>query len=129
MRVHFTDQGWTDYLHWSRHDPKIHARLNELIEDARRSPFKGIGKPEPLKGDLAGFWSRRVTGEHRLVYTVEGKTGADQRIAIVLCRYHIEDRAVCALGPPGPTRLAGMVERPLFQHRFQDEATDYTEPR
>ena len=82
------DQGWTDYLHWSRHDPKIHARLNELIEDARRSPFKGIGKPEPLKGDLAGFWSRRVTGEHRLVYTVEGKTGADQRIVIVLCRYH-----------------------------------------
>ena len=92
MRVHFTDQGWTDYLHWSRHDPKIHARLNELIEDARRSPFKGIGKPEPLKGDLAGFWSRRVTGEHRLVYTVEGKTGADQRCEAELPR---ADRLVC----------------------------------
>jgi toxin YoeB len=88
LRVHFTDHGWADYLHWSRLDPKTHARINELIEDIRRSPFKGIGKPEPLKGDLTGFWSRRISGEHRLVYTVEGKGPDDQRVIIVLCRYH-----------------------------------------
>ncbi len=63
-------------------------RLNALIEDARRSPFKGLGKPEPLKGDLSGWWSRRITGEHRLVYRVAGEPGEDQRIDIVLCRYH-----------------------------------------
>ena len=88
MRVHFTAQGWADYLHWSREDARTHTRLNELIEAVRRSPFNGIGKPEPLKGDLAGFWSRRITGEHRLVYAVEGQRGGDQRMVIVLCRYH-----------------------------------------
>ena len=88
MRVHFTDDGWDDYLYWARHDRDIHERLNALIEDARRTPFKGIGKPEPLKGDLAGFWSRRITGEHRLVYAVDGTKGKDQRLTIVQCRYH-----------------------------------------
>ncbi|MSP03477.1 MAG: Txe/YoeB family addiction module toxin [Acetobacteraceae bacterium] len=88
MRVHFTDLGWADYLHWSRQNAKTHARLNELIEDIRRSPFQGIGKPEPLKGDLAGFWSRRITGEHRLVYAVEGRPDDEQRVVIAMCRYH-----------------------------------------
>lgn len=87
MRVHFTANGWQDYLFWSRHDPKIHARVNDLIEDTRRSPHTGIGKPEPLKGDLAGFWSRRISREHRLVYTVKGK-GDDRCIIIVMCQYH-----------------------------------------
>jgi len=87
LRVHFTDQGWEEYLHWSRHDADTHARINELIENARRTPFAGIGRPEPLKGELAGFWSRRITREHRLVYAVEGK-GGDQCIIIVQCRYH-----------------------------------------
>jgi toxin YoeB len=87
LRIHFSDDGWDDYLYWSRHDQVIHERLNALIEDARRTPFKGIGKPEPLKGDLSGFWSRRITGEHRLVYAVEGK-GSDQRITIAQCRHH-----------------------------------------
>lgn len=88
MRVHFTDHGWDDYLHWSRHDPKIHARINELIENARRTPFQELGKPEPLKGDLSGFWSRRITGEHRLVYAIEGQSGADQCLIVAICRYH-----------------------------------------
>jgi toxin YoeB len=88
LRVHFTDNGWDDYLYWCRHDPEIHTRLNELIENARRTPFKGLGKPEPLKGDLAGFWSRRITSEHRLVYAVEGKPDVDQCIIIAMCRYH-----------------------------------------
>ena len=88
MRVHFTDHGWEDYLYWLDHDKEAFGRLNELIESARRTPFQGIGKPEPLKGDLAGFWSRRINREHRLVYAVEGKPAVDQRLIIVMCRYH-----------------------------------------
>ena len=87
MKVHFTDHGWDDYLFWCRHDARVHERLNELIENTRRTPFTGIGKPEPLKGDFAGFWSRRLTGEHRLVYTVEGK-GEAQCVIIIACRFH-----------------------------------------
>ena len=87
MKVLFTGEGWDDYLYWSRTAPQTHSRINDLIENVRRTPLNGLGKPEPLKGDLAGFWSRRITGEHRLVYAVEGK-GADQRIIIVQCRYH-----------------------------------------
>ncbi len=88
MKVLFTQDGWDDYRHWSTNDPAILERLNALIEDARRSPFRGIGKPEPLKGALSGWWSRRITGEHRLVYRVEGQQGDDQRIVIAACRYH-----------------------------------------
>jgi toxin YoeB len=87
MRVRFTDRASAQHLYWRDHDPKIHARINTLIDDVRQTPFTGIGKPEPLKGMLAGFWSRRITGEHRLVYAVEGK-GKDQRVTIVQCRYH-----------------------------------------
>ncbi len=87
MRVHFTDHGWEDYLYWSRNDADVHQRLNELIENIRSTPFGGIGKPEPLKGSLKGFWSRRVTQEHRLVYAVEGK-GAGQFVVVIQCRYH-----------------------------------------
>jgi toxin YoeB len=87
LRVHFTDHGWEEYLYWSRNDPETHDRINELIENARRTPFQGIGKPEPLKGDLAGFWSRRITREHRLVYAVEGK-GDTQCIIIAQCSFH-----------------------------------------
>lgn len=88
MKVWFTAEGWDDYLHWTTADPDTHRRINALIEDARRHPFTGMGKPEPLKGPLAGFWSRRITREHRLVYRVGGKSGEDQRIEVVQCRYH-----------------------------------------
>jgi toxin YoeB len=88
VNVHFSDEGWDDYLHWTRTDSDRHRRLNELIEDVRRHPFIGLGKPEALKGDLAGWWSRRISGEHRLVYRVQGRKGEDQRIEIVQCRYH-----------------------------------------
>ncbi len=87
MRLHFTDRGWDDYLHWCRQDPRTHARVNESIENARRTPFAGIGKPEPLKGDLAGYRSRRITGEHRLVYAVQGKPGPDRCLVVATCRY------------------------------------------
>lgn len=88
MKVHFADDGWDDYLHWSRTDMAVHQRLYDLIEDVRRHPFAGLGKPEALKGDLSGWWSRRITGEHRLVYRVQGRKGEDQRVEIVQCRYH-----------------------------------------
>ena len=89
MRVHFTDQGWADYQHWQRTDLDTFAKLNALIEDVRRNLFRGLGKPEPLKGGLKGFWSRRLSGEHRLVYAVEGK-GEGQHVIVALCRYHYE---------------------------------------
>jgi toxin YoeB len=87
VRVHFTDLAWEEYLYCRHHEPEAFMRINDLIEDARKTPFKGLGKPEPLKYSLAGCWSRRVTKQHRLVYAVEG-SGAEQRITVVQCRYH-----------------------------------------
>lgn len=86
MKLLFTPRAWQEYQHWVETDTDVLRRLNELIRDAQRSSCKGIGKPEPLKGDLAGWWSRRITGDHRLVYRVLGKD-ADQRIEIALCRF------------------------------------------
>jgi toxin YoeB len=83
MELVWQTNAWEDYLYWQEQDKKIILRINELIKDAMRSPFKGIGKPEPLKGDLAGFWSRRITDEHRLVYAVK-----DKRLHIIQCRFH-----------------------------------------
>jgi toxin YoeB len=87
VKIHVLEQGWGDYLHWQAADPGLLERINELIGDAARSPFKGVGKPEPLKGDWSGWWSRRIGGEHRLVYRCTG-SGADQRLEIAQCRYH-----------------------------------------
>ncbi len=74
---------WEDYVYWQQNDRKILARINELIRDCQRNPRSGIGKPEPLKHALSGYWSRRINEEHRLVYTVDGKT-----LIIAQCRYH-----------------------------------------
>jgi toxin YoeB len=87
MRLLWTDAAWEDYLHWQSSDPKVLKAVNDLIKDIRRDPFKGLGKPEPLKHALQGWWSRRITGEHRLVYRVSGK-GEAQQIEIAACRYH-----------------------------------------
>jgi toxin YoeB len=87
VKIVFSDQGWEDYLYWVENDPKTLERLNELIEESRRTPFEGRGKPEPLKQDLRGWWSRRVNGDDRLVYRVEGK-GRDQALEIIQCRLH-----------------------------------------
>jgi toxin YoeB len=81
------DRGWEDYLHWQSIDPSTAAKINALIKDSWRDPFRGIGKPEPLKSDFAGYWARRITGEHRFVYQMRGK-GADRVLAIIQCRYH-----------------------------------------
>ena len=87
MKLRFAANAWEDYLHWQASDPTILARLNTLIEECRRHPFTGTGKPEPLKGDLSGWWSRRISGEHRLVYRVSG-SGTDQTLYIAQCQYH-----------------------------------------
>ena len=87
MRVLWSEEAWEDYVFWQKNDPKLLQAVNDLIKDVRRDPFCGIGKPEPLKHALAGWWSRRITGEHRLVYRVHGK-GAGQTIEIIQCRYH-----------------------------------------
>lgn len=87
MRLVFSDQAWDDYLHWQAHDPNVLERLNGLIKECVRSPFRGVGKPEPLRGELQGWWSRRITLEDRLVYRVTGK-GEGQQLEIAQCRYH-----------------------------------------
>ncbi len=86
MKLVFADRAWEDYLYWQG-DPNILGRLNGLIKECRRTPFQGTGKPEPLRGELAGWWSRRITLEDRLVYRVTG-TGAAQQLEIAQCRYH-----------------------------------------
>lgn len=87
MNVRFAPGAWEDYLNWQGADQKILGRINDLIKEIRRTPFTGSGKPEPLRGPLQGYWSRRITQEHRLVYRVSG-TGADQAVTIIECRYH-----------------------------------------
>ena len=87
MRIAFTPDGWDDYLHWQKSERETLRRVNELIRDTARTPFAGLGKPEPLKGNLKGWWSRRITGEHRLVYRVTGE-GDAQALEIAACRFH-----------------------------------------
>ncbi|WP_339032390.1 Txe/YoeB family addiction module toxin [Bradyrhizobium symbiodeficiens] len=87
MLIAWTEIAWQDYLRWQQEDEKILSAINDLIKDIKRDPFEGIGKPEPLKHDLRGWWSRRITGEHRLVYRLQGKDDA-QRLVIAQCRYH-----------------------------------------
>jgi len=83
MNLLFTEDSWNDYLYWQKNDKKILRRINELIKDIKRQPFEGIGKPEPLRYQLQGCWSRRIDQEHRLVYEV-----TDSSISIISCRYH-----------------------------------------
>jgi toxin YoeB len=87
VKLGFTPRGWADYLHWQADDPAVLARINELIHDTMRSPFSGIGRPEPLVGNMKGWWSRRITQEHRLVYRVRG-IGEEQTLEIASCRFH-----------------------------------------
>jgi toxin YoeB len=87
MRLVFADRAWEEYLHWQQNDPNVLQRLNALIRECQRTPFTGTGKPEPLKGDFKGWWSRRITLEDRLVYRVTGK-GNEQQLEIGQCRFH-----------------------------------------
>lgn len=83
MKLVFSDEAWEDYLYWQKQDRKMIERINKLIQEVKRDPFSGVGKPEPLKHALAGFWSRRITDEHRMVYRVEGDS-----LQIAQLRYH-----------------------------------------
>ena len=83
MRLIFATNAWEDYLYWQKSDRKVLNRINALIQAIQRQPFEGIGKPEPLKHGLSGYWSRRITDEHRMVYKVEGDA-----ILIAQLRYH-----------------------------------------
>ena len=83
MKLVFSDEAWEDYLYWQKQDRKMVERINKLIQEVKRDPFSGVGKPEPLKHALAGFWSRRITDEHRIVYRVEGDS-----MQIAHLRYH-----------------------------------------
>jgi toxin YoeB len=83
MTISFAEIAWEQYQEWAESDPLIKARINELIKQTSRDPFKGIGKPEPLKGDLKGFWSRRINHEHRLVYRY-----SKGNLEIISCKYH-----------------------------------------
>lgn len=87
MRIAFSGRSWEEYLYWQKADPAILERLNALIKECSRTPFTGTGKPEPLKNEMKGWWSRRITVEHRLVYRVRGKAG-EQELEIAQCRYH-----------------------------------------
>ncbi len=82
-RLAWTRESWSDYLYWQGQDRKTLRRINKLILATRRSPFEGIGKPEPLRENLAGFWSRRIDETNRLVYAVDGDV-----LTIISCRYH-----------------------------------------
>ena len=83
MRLLFSEHAWSDYLHWQRADKRVLRRINLLIKEIRRSPYEGVGKPEALRHGLAGYWSRRINDEHRIVYKVE-----DDTVFIAQLRYH-----------------------------------------
>ncbi len=79
----WAEEAWEDYCYWLKTDKKILIKINNLIKATQRSPFEGIGSPEPLKHNLSGYWSRRITKEHRLVYKIDG-----DKLIIIQCRYH-----------------------------------------
>lgn len=82
-KLAWTDEAWADYVYWQSQDKKTLKRINRLIKETKRSPFAGIGKPEPLRENLSGFWSRRIDETNRLVYAVD-----DNYLTIISCRYH-----------------------------------------
>ncbi|MGV9542832.1 Txe/YoeB family addiction module toxin [Nocardia beijingensis] len=85
MKLTFTEPAWDDYQWWLANDKKILRRINTLIADIKRNGYEGVGKPEALKHNLAGYWSRRITTEHRIVYVIE-----DDTVVIIACRFHYE---------------------------------------
>jgi len=92
MKVVFTELGWEEFSHWLEKDEGVARKIKELIDAIRKQPFQGIGKPEPLKHALKGYWSRRISGEHRIVYHISGTKGKDQTCTIIQCRFHYEDK-------------------------------------
>ena len=85
MRISFSKNAWEEYISWQKEDVKILRKINALIKEIQRTPFEGIGKPEPLKFDFSGFWSRRIDNTHRLIYRL-----IDQELQIYSCRFHYD---------------------------------------
>jgi len=85
MKIIFSKNSWEDYLSWQKEDNKMLKKINQLIKEIQRTPFQGIGNPEPLKYDLAGLWSRRIKREHRLVYQI-----SENELLIYSCKYHYD---------------------------------------
>ena len=85
MNLTFTPSAWDDYLWFQQHDRKLLNRINQLVREILRTPFEGIGKPEPLKGDMSGHWSRRINDEHRLVYAA-----TEVAVVVIACRFHYD---------------------------------------
>jgi toxin YoeB len=92
MVIEFTNTAWEDFTYWIENDQEIVTKIKELIKSINQEPFKGIGKPEPLKFGLKGYWSRRITGEHRLVYSITGIKGMNQKCTIIQCRFHYDNK-------------------------------------
>ncbi|MEM8523097.1 MAG: Txe/YoeB family addiction module toxin [Bacteroidota bacterium] len=88
MDIEFTQHGWNDFTFWLENDVEIAIKIKDLLKTIKQNPFKGLGKPEPLRHNLKGYWSRRINHEHRLVYKVFGKKGVDQKCYILQCRFH-----------------------------------------
>ena len=88
MNILFTEEAWEDFEYWMDNDDEAERKIRALLKDITRTPFHGLGKPEALKHNLKGFWSRRITGEQRLVYQVSGTKGKDQQCAMIQCRFH-----------------------------------------
>lgn len=91
MDIKFTQNAWDEFEYWMETDNSIVLKIKDLIKSIQENPFKGLGKPEPLKHGLKSFWSRRITQEHRLVYKVTGKKGKYQQCLIIQCRFHYDD--------------------------------------
>lgn len=87
MKLAFSERAWSQYVEWQGDDGRALEKINPMLRDCKRDPFRGLGKPEPLGGNLSGWWSRRITGEHRLVYRVVGR-GEEQVLEVAQCRYH-----------------------------------------
>ncbi|MBA0883413.1 Txe/YoeB family addiction module toxin [Flavobacterium undicola] len=92
MDLNFTTEGWEDFEYWIDNDSDKSDKIRLLLKSIKQDPFKGLGKPEPLKYDLKGYWSRRISGEDRLVYKVSGTKGIDQKCTVIQCRFHYDDK-------------------------------------
>ncbi len=90
MNFEFTENAWEEFDYWLETDQDIAGKIKHLLKEIKQTPFQGIGKPQPLRHELKGYWSRRISGEHRLVYKVEGKKGLDQKCFILQCRFHYD---------------------------------------
>lgn len=90
MSIEFTKHAWEEFEYWMENDPDVADRIKELLRDIRKNPFTGLGKPEPLRFDLKGYWSRRITQSDRLVYRVDGNKG-NQKCLVLQCRFHYDD--------------------------------------